>query len=65
MLAWCLARSLRCEVERLLDSETRSFLGFGPTCEWSTDSLSAFVSYNEAVDGELTASERNITVVEG
>eukprot|EP00903_Cladosiphon_okamuranus_P005952 g5878.t1 len=54
-----------CDIDRLLGEETLSFLGFGPTCEWSADSSAAIVSYNETADSSLVASERNIMVVGG
>eukprot|EP00752_Nemacystus_decipiens_P011504 g10216.t1 len=51
-----------CDIERLLDQGTLSLLGNGSTCEWSADSLAAFVSYDETYDDFLAAKRRNITM---
>lgn len=60
-----LARSTRCDIERLLDQETLSLLGNGRTCEWSADSLAVLVLYDDANDGYLTAARRNVTLAAG
>ncbi len=38
---------VRCDMERLLDAETREFFGGNATCEWSTGSQEAVVRFRE------------------
>ncbi|CAM9254652.1 unnamed protein product, partial [Ectocarpus sp. 4 AP-2014] len=53
-----------CAIERVLDEDTRATVGNQSTCEWSEDSLTAVITYDDAFVGSWDAGA-NITLAGG